>query len=55
MALARDLLERGERDTVLQYLDLCAVFWRSGREKLQAWTAAVKEGRTPEFGANLVY
>ena len=55
MALARDLLQRGERDTVLQYFDLCGVFWPGGKAKLQAWAAAVREGRTPEFGGNLAY
>lgn len=53
MRLARDLLERGERDVVLDYFELCANFWPS--DKLADWAALVRGGRTPDFGANLVY
>lgn len=54
MALARDLLAKGEKDTVLQYFALCAKFWKSQSE-LDAWTDAVKHGITPDFGGNLIY
>jgi hypothetical protein len=30
MSLAKDLLERGEKDVVLQYFDLCRSFWKMG-------------------------
>ena len=53
MQLAADLLERGERDVVLEYFELCANFWPS--EKLEDWAALVRGGRVPDFGANLVY
>jgi tetratricopeptide (TPR) repeat protein len=53
MALARDLLEHGERDVVLQYFELCKKFW--DRPKLQEWAAEINNGRIPDFGANLVY
>ena len=53
MRLAADLLERGERQVVLEYFDLCADFWSS--DKLKDWAASVRGGRTPDFGANLVY
>jgi hypothetical protein len=55
MGLAKDLLDKGETDTVLQYFDLCRKFWQDGGNKLDKWTADVKAGRTPDFGANLVY
>ena len=55
MSLARDLLEKGERETVLQYFELCRKFWKMGQRNLDQWTEDVKAGRTPEFGANLVY
>ena len=55
MSLARDLLEKGERETVLQYFDLCRKFWEMGQSKLDRWTEDVKADRMPEFGANLVY
>lgn len=55
MALAKELLERGEREVVLNYLQSCAKFWKMGAAKLQDWIATVKSGGTPEFGANLLY
>jgi hypothetical protein len=53
MSLARELLERGERETVLQYFEGCAQFWKT--EKLQQWTDEINAGRIPSFGANLIY
>jgi len=56
MSLANGLLERGERDVVLEYFALCAAFWKSDIQgSLPAWTAAVREGRMPEFRGNLIY
>lgn len=55
MTLARELLAAGERDAVLEYFSECAHFWKMGTEKLPMWTAAVKNGKIPDFGANLVY
>ena len=55
MSLAKDLLEKGETETVLQYFDLCRAFWKSHPEKLDRWAAEVKAGSIPDFGANLVY
>ena len=53
MRLAADLLERGEKDIVLEYFELCSSFWPS--DKLQDWTALVRAGRTPDFEAHLIY
>lgn len=53
MLLARELLERGEREVVLAYFELCAPFWDGN--PLDEWAAAVKEGQIPDFGANLRY
>lgn len=55
MSLAKDLLEKGERDVVLQYFDLCRKFWEMGHDQLDQWTKEVKAGAMPDFGANLVY
>jgi hypothetical protein len=55
MRLAQDLLPTGERDTVLAYFDLCRRFWEIGDDKLAEWTAAIREGRPPNFGPNLAY
>jgi hypothetical protein len=55
MSLANDLLQAGEREVVIEYFDLCRVFWRDGRPQLEQWTADVRAGRIPQFGANLIY
>jgi hypothetical protein len=54
MTLAKELLEKGEREVVIQYFQLCANFWKNHPE-LDQWTATVKGGGIPNFGANLVY
>jgi tetratricopeptide (TPR) repeat protein len=55
MTLARELLEKGEKDAVLEYFAQCSRFWSMGGERLQSWTAMVKGGGIPDFGANLRY
>lgn len=55
MTLARDLIERGEKEVVLQYFDLCAKFWKMDLGKLGAWRAQVEKGEKPDFGPNLIY
>lgn len=53
MMLAQELLEHGESEAVLQYLALCATFWKMDYGKLKLWTREVKQGRTPAFGKQL--
>jgi hypothetical protein len=55
MQLALDLLQKGEQQVVLDYLDLCENFWTRGQDKLDAWRTQIAEGKTPDFGANLNY
>ena len=57
MALAKELLEKGERAIVLEYFRLCSKFWASeqAKDQLDKWTVLVNGGRIPEFGANLEY
>jgi Flp pilus assembly protein TadD len=55
MTLAKELLEAGEKDTVLRYFALCGKFWKSGTDRLDDWTKEVKAGLVPKFGANLAY
>ena len=55
MTLAKELLERGERDVVLDYFELCKKFWKSGDRNLKQWSDEVKANRIPQFGANLRY
>lgn len=53
MALAKELLERGERETVLEYLDLCSKFWNPKRSKVNEWKAEINDGHFPDFGRYL--
>jgi TonB family protein len=55
MSLAKDLLLAGERDAVLDFFTSCRAFWKLGAVQLDNWTAAVKAGEVPNFGANLKY
>lgn len=54
MGLAKELLEKGEQDIVLQYLKLCRRFWTGHDGKLDDWTRQVKAGAIPEFGSDLM-
>ncbi len=55
MSLAKDLLEKGEREVVLEYFELCRKFWTLGSESLDKWTQNVKAELMPDFGGNLLY
>lgn len=55
MTLARDLLNAGERDCVLQYFQKCRRFWEMGQDKLSEWEDAARHQRAPAFGATLLY
>ncbi len=57
MSLAKELLEKGKTNSVLEFFQECGKFWPQygGENKMAQWTAEVKAGRTPNFGANLVY
>lgn len=55
MRLAKDLIEAGERDTVIEYFHECRRFWGDHKETLDDWEATVKAGGTPDFGGNLYY
>jgi tetratricopeptide (TPR) repeat protein len=57
MMLAKELIEKGERDVVIEYFDLCRTFWKGERheKELDAWAAIVKGGGAPQFGGNLAY
>ena len=55
MSLAKDLLEKGEKEVVLEYFRLCSQFWERGKDSLDKWSVLVRGGRIPDFGANLYY
>ena len=52
MLLAKELIEREEREVVIEYLDLCAKFWEK-QDQLAQWKSIVKQGAMPDFGFNL--
>jgi tetratricopeptide (TPR) repeat protein len=55
MLLAKELLEAGERETVLEYFRLCGEFWKADVGALVTWRQLVEKGRIPNFGPNLLY
>lgn len=56
MTLANELLEKNEREVVLEYFKLCRTFWKLHKDdKLKLWVEQVTSGKTPDFGANLYY
>ena len=55
MSLAKELLERGERESVIEYLELCKKFWGYKKDLLERWIQTIKSGGTPQFGGNLIY
>ena len=55
MLLAKELLEHGDRSTVIAYFNLCRRFWEMERGRLDQWTKDASEGNVPDFGANLVF
>ena len=48
MQLAAELLERGERQVVLEYLRLCALHWEG--DQLGEWADEIRAGDTPDLG-----
>jgi hypothetical protein len=55
MGLAKQLLDVNESEVVMEYLELCGVFWKGGTDKLAAWKAVIEEGGIPDFKSNLNY
>ena len=54
LLLAKELLQIGERDTVLKFLDECKEgFWKFRAPQIQTWQDAIQQGKTPSFGFNL--
>jgi hypothetical protein len=53
MLLAKKLIEKGERDAVIHYLDACAAFWRLENGRLAEWKKVIESGGMPDFGPSL--
>jgi hypothetical protein len=49
MLLAKELAAKGESETVIKYLDLCASFWQNDRGRLEIWKKNLKQGEAPNF------
>jgi len=47
--LAKGLLEHGERQAVLDFLELCKTFWDDPNGLIDQWVAVIKIGRIPDF------
>jgi tetratricopeptide (TPR) repeat protein len=47
MNLANELLRRGERETVVTYLQQCLVFATLQADTIKGWIAEIKQGKTP--------
>jgi thiol-disulfide isomerase/thioredoxin len=47
--LARELLNHGETNAVLDYVSLCRAFWKSGSDRLDEFAATIRSGATPDF------
>ncbi len=55
MRLAQELLEKGRKDAVLKYFELCGKFWSLDKGRLKWWAEEVRAGKSPDFGGNLDY
>ena len=49
VSLASELLERGQHETVAEYLNRWVGLWSTGQSILRKWISSVKEGRRPDF------
>jgi hypothetical protein len=52
MLLAQALLDRGERDAVIEYLQKIKVPWQYGSLQLDHWITAIRKGKSQRL--NLV-
>lgn len=55
MLLPKMLLECGEVDAVLDFLESCRKTWYLGTSEINLWSAQISAGEQPDFGANLDY
>ena len=46
MALAAELLDHGERDVVIVYLDKCARFWAFGHGQIGQWKLEIQAAKS---------
>ena len=51
LALARELLDNGERKEVSVFLAHCGDIWDFSRNQFALWVAAIQNGETPDLSA----
>ncbi len=49
LTLAQALLDRGERDTVAEYLQNCSRFWQDRSKALNDWITQIRAGESPRL------
>ena len=49
MTLAKELLEKEEGRTVIEYLTLCKKFWEMDNGRLLKWITLIRDGKIPNF------
>jgi len=49
LTLAKDLLAKGERETVIQYLESLPRFWQGRQEAIDQWVILIRAGKTPDL------
>jgi TonB family protein len=52
LKLASELLQKGERAVVLEYLEHCKTFWKMGADRLDSWIATIRSGGMPDLSGN---
>lgn len=57
LSLGKRMLEAGEKETVLKFLDLCKSFWVLPLRLMHIprWKKSIEAGEAPNFGGNLFY
>ncbi len=55
MSLAKALLEAGQKDAVIEFLEKCGKVWQVDQGKSEKWIAEIKDGKTPDFGGSIYY
>jgi tetratricopeptide (TPR) repeat protein len=51
VGLAKELLAKGERTPVRDYLLACQSWWTAGHDRLARWVATLDAGGTPDWGS----
>lgn len=49
MILAKELLEKNRKQTVLEYFELCGKFWTMGGKRLKDWSESIQNNEAPDF------